>query len=198
MNITFRPLEHADLPMLQGWLARPHVLHWWREVPAIDELAADYLPADPQSNDTRVFIAMQGARAIGFIQCYVVMGSGDGWWEDERDPGARGIDQFLADEADLGTGLGSALVRAFVDGLFDDPTVTVVQTDPAPHNIRAVRAYLKAGFHAQALITTPDGPALLMRRWRNIGPQARSRSLPPEGAARQRTGGAGSVARSLV
>lgn len=166
MNIGFRPLVHADLPMLQAWLARPHVQRWWREVPSLGELAAHYLPADPQPNDTRVFIALQGSRTIGFIQCYVVMGSGDGWWENERDPGARGIDQFLADEADLGAGLGSALVRAFVDGLFTDPAVTVVQTDPAPHNIRAVRAYLKAGFHAQALITTPDGPALLMRRWR--------------------------------
>jgi RimJ/RimL family protein N-acetyltransferase len=166
MNIGFRPLTQADLPTLQGWLARPHVLHWWREVPTLEELAAHYLPADPQPGDTRVFIARQGQRAICFIQCYVVMGSGGGWWEEERDPGARGIDQFLADEADLGTGLGSALVRRFVDGLFADPAVTVVQTDPSPVNIRAVRAYLRAGFHAQALITTPDGPALLMRRWR--------------------------------
>lgn len=166
MSITFRPLTPADLPMPQGWRARPHVLRWWREVPSLEALAAHYLPADPQRAATRVFIALEGGRAIGFIQCYVVKGSGGGWWEDERDPGARGIDQFLADEADLGTGLGSALVRCFVDSLFADPAVTVVQTDPGPANIRAVRAYLRAGFHAQALITTPDGPALLMRRWR--------------------------------
>lgn len=63
----------------------------------------------------------------------------------------------------MGTGLGSTMVRAFVATLFADPAVTVVQTDPSPDNIRAVRAYLRAGFHAQKLVTTPDGPALLMR-----------------------------------
>jgi RimJ/RimL family protein N-acetyltransferase len=196
--IHFRPLAHADLPMLQAWHTRPHVLRWWHEVPSIDELAADYLAPDLPPTEARGFIALQGARPIGFIQTYAVAGSTGGWWPDETDPGARGIDQFLADAHDLGTGLGSELVRAFVEHLFDDAAVSVVQTDPSPDNIRAVRACLRAGFHAQRLVPTPDGIALLMRRWRNLGPQARLRSLPPEGAARQRPGRAGSVAGSMV
>jgi RimJ/RimL family protein N-acetyltransferase len=167
--IRFRPLEEADLPMFHGWLQRPHVQRWWDGVPTMDELRQDYLPTHTQPDGTLAFIAMQGQRPIGFIQRYVVIaekGSGSGWWEDETDPGARGVDQFLADAADVGTGLGSAMVRRFVGQLFEDPAVTVVQTDPSPANIRAVRAYLRAGFHAQRLITTPDGPALLMRCWR--------------------------------
>jgi RimJ/RimL family protein N-acetyltransferase len=166
MPIHFRPLEEADLPMFQSWLQRPHVQRWWDGVPTLDELRDDYLPTHTQPTGTQAFIALQGQRPIGFIQRYVVMGSGDGWWEDETDPGARGVDQFLADAADVGTGLGSTMVRCFVDRIFEDPAVTVVQTDPSPANIRAVRAYLRAGFHAQKLITTPDGPALLMRCWR--------------------------------
>jgi RimJ/RimL family protein N-acetyltransferase len=164
--IHFRTLTEADLPVFQGWLARPHVQQWWEGVPTLAELRDDYLPAHSQPDGTLAFIALHGERPIGFIQRYVVLGSGGGWWEDETDPGARGIDQFLADAGDVGTGLGSTMVRAFVATLFADPAVTVVQTDPSPANIRAVRAYAKAGFHAQKLITTPDGPALLMRCWR--------------------------------
>jgi RimJ/RimL family protein N-acetyltransferase len=164
--IHFRLLAEADLPMLQTWLARPHVQRWWDGVPTLEELRDDYLPTHTQPEGTLAFIALQGGRSIGFIQRYVVMGSGDGWWEDETDPGACGVDQFLAEAADLGTGLGSKMVRRFVETIFEDPAVTVVQTDPSPNNHRAIRAYLRAGFHAQKLITTPDGPALLMRAWR--------------------------------
>jgi RimJ/RimL family protein N-acetyltransferase len=91
------------------------------------------------------------------------MGSGEGWWEDETDPGARGIDQFLADGERLGQGLGRAMVRAFVAELFRDPAVTVVQTDPSPDNPRAIRCYAAAGFEAVGEVLTPDGPAWLMR-----------------------------------
>lgn len=164
--IRFSPLTEADLPMLQTWLARPHVQRWWDGVPTLQELREDYLPAHTQPDGTLAFIAWQAERPIGFIQRYVVMGSGDGWWEDETDPGARGVDQFLAEAREVGTGLGSTMVHAFVSTLFADPAVTVVQTDPSPDNVRAVRAYLRAGFHAQKLVSTPDGPALLMRAWR--------------------------------
>jgi RimJ/RimL family protein N-acetyltransferase len=100
---------------------------------------------------------------VGFVQSYVVLGSGDGWWEDETDPGARGIDQFLAHESQLNQGLGRAMVRAFVARLFADAAVTVVQTDPSPDNTRAIRCYAAAGFEPVGEVTTPDGPALLMR-----------------------------------
>ena len=74
------------------------------------------------------------------------MGSGGGWWEDETDPGVRGIDQSIGEPELLGRGLGTQLVRALVQRLFDDSEVTRVQTDPAPHNLRAIRCYEKAGF----------------------------------------------------
>ena len=88
-----------------------------------------------------------------------LLGSGDGWWEEETDPGVRGIDQSLANASQLGKGLGTKLVRALVELLFNDPEVTKIQTDPSPSNLRAIRCYEKAGFERQGTVTTPDGPA---------------------------------------
>jgi RimJ/RimL family protein N-acetyltransferase len=65
------------------------------------------------------------------------MGAGGGWWEEEVDPGVRGIDQSIAVPALLGKGLGAELVCARVDPLFCDPAISKVQTDPAPNNVRA-------------------------------------------------------------
>lgn len=164
--ITFRRVREADLPMLDEWLRRPHVAEWWRppeERRGIEELRAHYIA---NTDATRAYIAYLGEDPIGFAQSYVALGSGGGWWEDETDPGVRGIDQFLADGSRLGQGLGSRMVRAFSDALLAEPGVTRIQTDPDPANGRAIRCYEKAGFRRVREIVTPDGPALLMCRER--------------------------------
>lgn len=170
MTIRFVPLQAEHLPLLSEWLARPHAAQWWQPTPGVEELHADYIATKDEPNATRAYLAHEGDAPIGFIQCYVVMGSGDGWWEGETDPGARGIDQFLADEHRLNQGLGRRMIRSFVERLFDEPHVTVVQTDPAPHNLRAIRCYQAAGFVAEGEVLTPDGPALLMRCRRPAAP----------------------------
>lgn len=129
--ISFKPLAVADLVMLHEWLHRPHVAEWWDSPTTYVEVERDYLPSVTGESTTRAYIALLENEPIGFIQSYVVMGSGDGWWEQETDPGARGIDQFLANSEQLGRGLGSAMISAFVNRLFQDPAVTKVQTDLA-------------------------------------------------------------------
>jgi RimJ/RimL family protein N-acetyltransferase len=163
IDLSFVPLEEGHLAMLREWLMRPHVADWWGDAESVDELRAAYLDDRSQPNATRAYIATLADVPVGFIQCYVAKDAGDGWWEEETDPGARGIDQFLADGHLLGRGLGRAMIRAFVQKLFEDPSVTVVQTDPDPANIRAIRCYEAAGFACVGVVRTPDGEALLMR-----------------------------------
>jgi RimJ/RimL family protein N-acetyltransferase len=165
LDFAFEPLREAHLAMLREWLLRPHVAAWWGEAETVDMLRADYI-GDHRPNATRAYVAMLAGKPAGFIQCYVVMASGGGWWVSETDPGARGIDQFLADPDRLGQGLGRRMIVGFVETLLADPSVTVVQTDPDPANLRAIRCYEAAGFERVGLVATPDGEALLMRRRR--------------------------------
>src|SRR5688572_20730312 len=143
--------------MLHDWLCRPHVSRWWGAAPSTAQVDDDYLPLTNPESTTRGYIVCLDARPIGFIQSYVVLGSGHGWWMGETDPGARGIDPFLASADDLGRGLGSAMICAFVENLFLDSSVTKVQTDPSPTNERAIRTYLRAGFYPVGEVSTPDG-----------------------------------------
>jgi aminoglycoside 6'-N-acetyltransferase Ib len=160
--VTFRPLTPMDLPLLHEWLGRPHVAEWWTPTPTLAELDQEYGPLTTGRSTTRSYVVLGDDVPIGYIQSYVAMGSGEGWWLDEQDPGVRGIDQFLADPKQLGQGIGTRMVRAFLGGLFADPAVTRVQTDPSPRNWRAIRSYEKAGFRAVGEVDTPDGRALLM------------------------------------
>lgn len=116
--ISFRRLVAFDLMMLHEWLHRPHILQWWGDPGSDAQVEQDYLPHTRLESTTRGYIPLLENEPIGFIQSYVVTESGDGWWEQETDPGARGIDQFLANPEQLGRGLGSAMIHAFVDGFF--------------------------------------------------------------------------------
>lgn len=164
-SVTLRLMTEQDLPMLHAWLNRPHIVEWWggeAARPTLAEVQEQYLPSALARASVTPYIAMHHGEPIGYAQSYVALGSGEGWWEDETDPGVRGIDQSLANPSQLGKGLGTKLVRALVELLFSDPAVTKIQTDPSPDNLRAIRCYEKAGFVQQKIVTTPDGPAVYM------------------------------------
>ena len=161
-SIQFRRLAEDDLPILTEWLHRPHVAAWWDNQTSLEQVRVKYLPRLTENSTVVPYFAYRSGLPIGYIQSYVAALEGDGWWPDVLDPGVRGIDQFLADQANLNQGLGSAMVAAFVQSLFEDPTVTRIQTDPSPTNPRAIRCYEKAGFRRIGLVDTPDGQALLM------------------------------------
>lgn len=158
---TFRLLTLEDLPLLHEWLNRPHVAEWWEGAVGYDYVHESFTGdiANPMIDP---MLACLNGEPVGYVQVYRVMGADPEWWQDETDPGARGIDQFLANAEQLNQGLGSRMVREFVARIFADPAVTKIQTDPSPNNPRAIRAYEKAGFRRHAQIATPDGPALLM------------------------------------
>lgn len=167
--VTLRLMTERDLPMLHDWLNRPHIVEWWggdAQRPTLDEVLAHYRPRVLAEEAVTPYIAMLDGAPIGYAQSYVALGSGEGWWEDETDPGVRGIDQSLANASLLNHGIGTRLVLALVDLLFADPAVTKIQTDPHPSNRRAIRCYEKAGFVQQGVISTPDGPAVYMAQTR--------------------------------
>jgi AacA4 family aminoglycoside N(6')-acetyltransferase len=162
-RVELRLMTQHDLPMLHAWLNRPHIVQWWGgERPSLEEVQSHYLPRVLAADKVTPYIGLLDGRPFAYAQSYVACGSGDGWWEDITDPGVRGIDQSIAEPELLGRGLGTRLVMALVERLFEDPAVTVVQTDPSPNNARAIRCYEKAGFKRIKTVQTPDGPALYM------------------------------------
>ncbi len=155
----FRLATEADLPLLRGWRERPHVIDWWGppDVERPEELLADPL--------VRTWIVEHRERPFAYAQDY-----------DPHDwpghpfahlpPGSRGIDQYIGEPDMLDLGHGSAFVRAHCERLFDKGA-PAIGTDPHPDNIRAIRAYQKAGFAVKSgPIDTLWGRAVLMERWR--------------------------------
>jgi aminoglycoside 6'-N-acetyltransferase len=152
----FRPLEARDLPIIGRWLANPHVAQWWGDPAEQFALLCGDLgyPAMDQ------FVVATDGAPFAYLQCY----DPAAWPDNGFGPqphGTRGIDQFIGEPDMIDRGHGSALIRSFIAGLLQGGTRRVI-TDPIPTNVRAIRAYEKAGLQRDRLVETPDGPALLM------------------------------------
>lgn len=161
-QFSFDPVTEDDVPLLHDWVNRPHVAEWWDRPLTLEQAREEFLPDVPERGDHR-FIARIDGRPVAYIQTYMAIDQGHGWWAGQHDEGLRGIDQFIGEAEALDRGLGTALVRQFVEWLFADRAVSCVQVDPNPANGRAIRCYEKAGFIRERLIETPDGLALLMK-----------------------------------
>jgi len=153
----FRPVTTADLALLKGWLAAPHVQVWWGDseggIAEIAELL-DGLTVKP-------YIASLLDRPIGYIQSYDPHEEYHHPYQDQP-PGTHGIDQFIGVPDLTGLGHGPAMIKAFCRMLFEQGVSRVV-VDPDPDNHRAIRAYAKAGFRKADIRNTEYGTVLLMQ-----------------------------------
>jgi aminoglycoside 6'-N-acetyltransferase len=118
VDVAFRPLERADLPLVARWLAQPHVREWWRDEPTdLAGVTAKYAPYLDGRKQTEVFVVTEAGRPVGLIQRYRVADHPD-WARalagtaDLTD--AVGIDYLLGEPDAVGRGLGTAAIAAFV------------------------------------------------------------------------------------
>jgi aminoglycoside 6'-N-acetyltransferase len=155
----FRPAGEADLPLLARWRAMAHVRKWW---PLEDGERVEDMLADPQ---IAAWIVEHNGRPFAYAQDYSPH-DWDGHHFDWLPGGSRGIDQFIGEPDMRGRGHGPAFVALHCERLFA-AGAPAVGTDPHPDNIRAIRAYEKAGFAiVSGPVETQWGRALLMERRR--------------------------------
>ena len=149
-----RRVNQGDL-LLRERRHLPHVRRWWGE-PEI-EPEEDKL-ADPR---IRMWIAGHQGDPFAFLQDYDPHD-----WDPHPfahlSPGSRGIDLYLGSQPMVGAGHGTALIRQFLEMLFEEGW-PAVGTDPHPQNLRARRAFEKAGFvETSGCVETRWGRAVLM------------------------------------
>jgi aminoglycoside 6'-N-acetyltransferase len=152
----FRAVTEDDLPMIADWLAKPHLAEWWGD-PAT-EIAS--IQGHIDSDSVEPLIVELNGRAIAYLQSYDPHLEDDHPYADQPF-GTLGIDISIGVPEFLGLGHGSAIVRQFIEMLFEEGAVRVI-IDPHPDNARAIRAYEKAGFREIDRRQTIYGNAVLM------------------------------------
>lgn len=147
-RIVFRPLDGADLPDMQRWLADPEVAVWWREPDlGLDALVGKYQPMIDGVEPVRGFAIVIDRRPVGFIQAYRIGDHPDYQRQLAIDPEAVATDLFIGDAAWRDRGWGTAALRAFLDRMvFGEMGTAVAVIAPEPANARAIRVYERVGF----------------------------------------------------
>ena len=172
MEVSFRRLADEDLPMLHRWLNEPGVVRWWEgDDVSWDAVARDYGPANP--DPTEHWIASVDGRDVGWIQCYAAADEPEEcepWWALGVDRDAAGIDYLVGDPADRGSGIGAAMIRAFVvDVVFGlHPQWSQACAAPYAANTASWRALERAGFRFVGTVEDDDGPCRLMAIDRSV------------------------------
>ncbi len=164
-QISFVPVEPQHYPLLQRWLDEPHMQEWWGEPDA--ELG--YIRDMVEGRDTtRPFlIAMEGV-PIGYIQYWFIgHHQNEQWikdhpWLAELPTETIGVDLSIGCPEKLLGGIGSKALAAFVAALRAKGHENII-IDPDPDNLRAVRAYRKAGFRPVPRLEGRTGDVLIMQ-----------------------------------
>ena len=153
---ALRPVSADDLSMLRRWLESPQARQWWGDP---DEQYA-LIEEDLANPLMRMRIVSADARPFAYVQDYDV-----GSWPQphlaDLPTGTRAIDTFIGEPSMLGQGHGSGFLRLVASQLIAGGAPCVV-IDPDVDNVRARRAYARAGFVDAGTVQTPEGPAMLM------------------------------------
>jgi aminoglycoside 6'-N-acetyltransferase len=154
----FRAVTDRDFPLLRRWFEEPHVREWWGD----PEKGIAEVRQSMEQVSVEPLIVELGSRPIAYLQSYDPHLEDDHPYADQPF-GTLGIDISIGEREFLRKGHGSAIVAQFAEQLFEEGAPRLI-IDPHPTNVRAIRAYEKAGFKAFDTRTTIYGPALMMAR----------------------------------
>jgi predicted N-acetyltransferase YhbS/RimJ/RimL family protein N-acetyltransferase len=158
-------LTDDDLPLLHAWLNEPGVVEWWEgDDVSWDAVVADYGSSNP--DPTEHWLALLDGEPFGWVQLWLAVDEQPyvrPWWALGAHRSVGGIDYLVGPVEGRGRGLGSSMLRAFVDdvGFGLHPQLTQIGASPSPGNTASWRALEKAGFRPVGVFDAEHGPEKL-------------------------------------
>ncbi len=139
-KIIFRAAHPSDLPLLQYWDTKQHVIDcdpdgdWDWEIE---------LHRDPPWREQ--LVAELNGTPIGFVQIIDAHQEESHYW-GAVEPHTRAIDIWIGEESNLNKGYGTTMMKMAIDICFSDPKTPRILIDPLKHNTKAHRFYERLGF----------------------------------------------------
>jgi len=164
--IGFTPITRADFPLIAAWLAEPHVARWWADEHTPEAIERDYGPVvDGTDPWAEIFIAHDDDGPFGLMQRYPLRNDPEGRPSlraicDVPDDGWS-IDYLIGPASRIGGGIGTGMIRAFIDRLWaDHPDAGALLVPVHADNVASWRALEKVGLTRVATgELPPDNPA---------------------------------------
>lgn len=157
MSFDYQPVLKSDLPLIYGWLARPHIAEWIHGDGLQNTLNGlkNFVEGQPTAgaywvahlNETPFAFLISSKRDINEPELAAISLAGNC---------TVGLDIFIGDVNMTGKGFGALLIKDFL--LTNFPNATDFVIDPEATNSRAIRAYEKVGFQIVGEFVAPWHP----------------------------------------
>jgi aminoglycoside 6'-N-acetyltransferase len=163
-DISFRRVSRADFGLIASWLAEPHVHRWWAHEFTPEAVERDFGPSVDGDEPSEDHLALLDGTPFGLVQFYSLASYPDDVAElgkyTEVPEGAVSIDYFIGNPSLVGHGVGTAMIRAFLDRIWQtEPAATCVIVPVNSANAASWGALLAAGFRLVARgDLEPDNP----------------------------------------
>ncbi len=139
--MRLRPATADDIALLKMWDQKPHVASAGGDGDWYDWDAE--VPRDAEWGE--LLIAEDEGRPVGVMEICDPAREPSHYWGDAAE-NLRAIDIWIGEEADLGRGLGTQMMRLALDRCFADENVSAIIIDPLESNTDARRFYERLGF----------------------------------------------------
>ncbi|MFF0503772.1 GNAT family N-acetyltransferase [Streptomyces fimicarius] len=138
------PTTEDDLDLLAGWFASPDFVAYWGGVPLTRAEVAEKYVGRRRPRVQSYLVLAEGA-PVGYAQFWHTDAPEDGTADATGSSTEGGIDLVLQ-PGSQGRGLGPDATRALLAHVGGELGWRRVTVDPVRENVRAVRAWEKAGF----------------------------------------------------
>lgn len=141
-------MKEDDFSIMAKWLSTREVLEFYGDVNSpftIQQVKQKYGPRIRGQVAVYPYIAERNDTPFGFMQHYRLAEEVQVDYGYPLALNVQGIDQFIGNPALFNQGIGTLMVKVFLDYLMALPIDTVV-LDPEVSNPRAIRCYEKCGF----------------------------------------------------
>ena len=141
-KVVLRPMTVDEIPIFYQWVTHSDSTPFWYEdgrVPTYEEFTQDwkrYYFDGSEPEKGRCFIILVGNKAIGQIN----------YNEINRENNSAELDIIIAEDVDKGKGYGTDALKTLAKYLFQNMNIQLCWIEPISRNLRAIRAYAKAGF----------------------------------------------------
>lgn len=144
-EITLRPFNDEDVPLLTTCLNKDYILKWYHEP---EEWLEEINHRKSTYSWIHHFIVMDHNTPIGFCQYYDCFNAKDmeDWYTVDQKNHTFSIDYLIGNEAYLGKGYGKAIVKLLTDTIIKKEHAKQIIVQPDKDNMPSNHVLLANGY----------------------------------------------------
>lgn len=162
-SVSIRKMQHSDYEIMSQWLSTKEVLEFYGDVSApftLQQVINKYEPRVNGEIPVAPYIVELDDEPIGFMQRYLITDEQKEAFGYPANFIIIGIDQFIGYPEFFNNGIGTKMIKLFVEDIAQVKEVNRIILDPDVSNLRAIKAHEKCGFQKVKKIN--DGACWMM------------------------------------